>query len=125
MIKYRRRFLDDQEKQRRWIDPRLYAVRVEDLEAYLTGKGWTEVSPDRPGFRVFQEPGTTESTALYQFVPESDQWDGYAAQVYELLAALAMIEDRYAGDVLTDVLHARETETNGAPATRATETSKN
>jgi hypothetical protein len=28
-------------------------------------------------------------------------------QVYELIAALAEIEDRYAGDVLTDILQVR------------------
>ena len=35
MMQYHRRSLDDREVHRRWIDPRLYAVRVADLQAYL------------------------------------------------------------------------------------------
>jgi hypothetical protein len=74
------------------------------------------VPPDRPGFLVFEEPGTTEGGPLYQFVPESERWEGYPAQVYDLLAALAAIEDRYAGDILTDILAlADQNRPNGAP----------
>src|SRR5205814_434947 len=119
MIQYRRRLLDEPEKHRRWIDPRLPSVRVEDLCAYLRGKGWRQVPTDRPGFLVFQEPSLGEAGPLYQFVPESEGWEGYPAQVYELLAALAMIEDRYAGDVLEDVLHQRgESQANDTPLAR-------
>ncbi len=56
MIKYHRRYLDDRDVHRRWIDPRLYAVRVADLQAYLLRKGWKPVPPDRPHVFVFQEP---------------------------------------------------------------------
>src|SRR5258707_971641 len=88
----------------RCIDPRLYAVRVADLQAYLLRNGWKPVAPDRPHVLVFQEPGTEEGGPVYQFVPDSEQGRDYPAQVYELIAALAEIEDRYAGDVLTDLL---------------------
>lgn len=104
MTKYRRRYLDDREKHRRWIDPRLSTVRVPQLCAYLRSKGWEEVPTDRPGFLVYQEPGSTGAEPLCQFVPEADDWDGFAAQVYDLIAGVAEVEDRYAGDVLTDVL---------------------
>jgi hypothetical protein len=104
MIKYYRRHLDDREKHRRWIDPRLYSVRTADVEAYLLHKGWKAMAPDRPGVLVFQEPAVDASDPLYQFVPLDDQWEGYPAQVYELIAAVAEVEDRYAGDVLADIL---------------------
>ena len=104
MIKYSRRYLDDREKQRRWIDPRLYGVRAADLQAYLLSKGWKPVPPDRPGVLVFQEPAGGGGEPFYQFVPLDEDWEGYPAQVYDLIAALALIEDRYAGDVLTDIL---------------------
>jgi hypothetical protein len=104
ILKYARRHLDDREKQRRWIDPRLYHVKAADLQAYLLHKGWVPVPPDRPGFLVFQEPTTGETGPLYQFVPLDEGWEGYPAQEYELIAALALIEDRFAGDVLTDIL---------------------
>jgi hypothetical protein len=106
MIKYHSRYLDERDKRRRWIDPRLYSVRTPDLRAYLLHKGWKEVPSDRPGFLVFEEPTVGADGPLYQFVPETE-WEGYAAQVYELLAALATLEDRYAGDVLTDILRFR------------------
>jgi hypothetical protein len=56
MIKYYARHLDEREKRRRWIDPRLYAVRPDDLRAYLRHRGWQQVPSDRPGFLVFEEP---------------------------------------------------------------------
>jgi hypothetical protein len=104
MIKYSRRYLDGREKHRRWIDPRLYSVRPADLQAYLVHKGWKPVPPDRPGFLVFEEPTHGEGGPLYQFVPLDEAWEGYPAQVYDLIAALALIEDRYAGDILAEVL---------------------
>ncbi|MCI0464937.1 MAG: hypothetical protein L0Z62_49075 [Gemmataceae bacterium] len=118
MIKYHRRYLDEGEKQRRWIDPRLYSVRPEDLRAYLLHRQWKEVPSDRPGFLVFEEPVAGADGPLYQFVPETD-WEGYAAQVYGLIAALAVIEDRYAGDVLTDILQLRAADSpaGNGPAT--------
>ncbi len=104
MIRYQRRYLDDREKHRRWADPRLASVRVAQLASYLGSRGWKEVPPDRPGFRVFEEPGADGGERLYQFLPEAEGWEGYSAQVYDLIAAVAEVEDRYAGDVLTDVL---------------------
>ena len=126
MIKYHRRYLDDRERHRRWVDPRLYALRVADIEAYLLRKAWKPVQPDRPGFLVFQEPGVQEGGPLYQFVPESEQREEYPAQVYDLLAALAVIEDRYAGDILTDILAAADQgKPNGSPRpSRDAETTK-
>jgi len=104
VIKYHSRYLDDREKLNRWADPRLQSVRVSQLRSYLLSKAWKEVSPDRPGFCVFEEPTADGEERLYQFVPESDDWDGYPAQVYDLIAAVAAVEDRYAGDVLSDIL---------------------
>jgi hypothetical protein len=114
MIQYSRRYLDDREKHRRWVDPRLASVRAADLQAYLLHKGWKPMPPDRPGVLVFQEPPLSEDGPFYQFVPLDEEWEGYPAQVYELIAALAMIEDRYAGDVLTDILqHSTAAATSG------------
>jgi hypothetical protein len=56
---------------------------------------------------VFQEPAAEDGGPLYQFVPASESWEGHYAQVYDLLAALALIENRYAGDVLTDIMQRR------------------
>jgi hypothetical protein len=104
MMKYYRRHLDDREVHRRWIDPRLRQVRVANIVAYLLRKGWKPVPPDGPGVLVFQEPVLDPEGPLYQWIPENEQDRSYLAQIYKLLAALGEIEDRYAGDILTDIL---------------------
>jgi hypothetical protein len=120
MTQYFRRHLDDRQVHRRWLDPRLSSVRVEDLRAYLLGKDWKEVPADRPHVLVFQEPVEGPEGPLYQWVPESEQGRDYLQQVYELIAALAEIENRYAGDVLTDILraHGEATGKNGPGVAR-------
>lgn len=105
MIQYYSRYLDDRDVFQRWLDPRLRRVRVADIQTYLLRKGWKPVPPDRPYVLVFQEPTVSEQGPLYQFVPETEQRRDYVARIYELIAALSEIEDRYAGDVLTDILH--------------------
>jgi len=104
MTQYYRRHLDDRGIQRRWIDPRLFTIRVADVRAYLLRKGWREVPPDQPGTIVFEEPGVSADGPLYQWLPDSEMRRDYNQALYELMAALAEIENRYAGDVLTDVL---------------------
>ncbi len=104
MIRYTRRFLDDHQVQRRWIDPRMHAVRVNDVRNYLLRKGWKEAPPDLEGWVVFQEPQVGEADPLYQWLPNSEQRREYPQAVYELLAAVAEIENRTAVEVLTDVL---------------------
>lgn len=104
-MKYASRYLDDRQILRRWMDPRLPGVRIAQIQGYLLRKGWKQVPPDRPHVLVFQEPVQSDEGPLYQFVPDSEQRRDYPTQIYELLAALAEIEDRSAGEVLTDMLH--------------------
>lgn len=104
MIEYTSRYLDDREVSRRWMDPRLPSVRVAQIRAYLLRKGWKQVPPDRPHVLVFEEPKTHDDESFYQLVPDTEQRRDYVTRVYELLAALASSEDRYAGDVLSDIL---------------------
>lgn len=104
MIQYYSRYLDDRDVFQRWLDPRLRKVRVADIQAYLLRKGWKTVPPDRPYVLVFQEPTVGDEGPLYQFVPDTEQRRDYVARIYELIAALSEIEDRYAGDVLTEIL---------------------
>ena len=42
---------------------------------------------------------------MYQWIPASESVRDYFQRVYELVAAIAEVEDRYAGDVLSDILH--------------------
>jgi hypothetical protein len=113
MMQYRRRHLEDHEVHRRWIDPRMYELRVADVRDYLLSKGWKEVSPDRPGVVVFEEPSPSADGPLYQWIPHSEERREFRQAMYELLAALAEIEDRYAGDVLWDILESSEVNGEG------------
>jgi hypothetical protein len=125
VIRYYRRHLDPNSLRRRWLDPRLNAVRVADLTDYLNRKGWKQVPSDRSGFLVFEEPMVGSDGPLYQFVPETEAWDGFAAWVYELIGALAEYEDRFAGDVLADVLSAHTGDgANGVAAGRPPQTAE-
>ncbi len=122
MSEYYRRHLDDRQVHRRWMDPRIHAVRVANVQAYLVHHGWKQVPPDRPHVLVFQEPIEDKEGPLYQWIPDSEQRRDYTQCIYELIAAIAEIEDRYAGDVLTDILRqpADGVSTNG-PGARAVE----
>jgi hypothetical protein len=123
MSEYHRRHLDDREVQRRWLDPRISSVWVADIRAYLLHKNWKLVAPDRPGFLVFQEPAEVEGGPLYQCVPESERGRDYTRRIYELIAAIAEVEDRYAGDVLADILRpsVTPTPTNGPAVSKGAE----
>jgi hypothetical protein len=116
LYRYGRRFIDPQDKYRRWIDPRVRTLRLADVVAYLRRRGWIEVSPDRPGFRVFQEPpGAHEGGELfYQFVPDSEGYADYPLRMFELLTGLAEVEDRQAREVIDDIL--RQTGADAVPA---------
>jgi hypothetical protein len=56
VIKYHRRWIEPERYLQRWLDPRLDAVRVADVTAYLERRGWNRVTSDRPRMLVFQEP---------------------------------------------------------------------
>jgi hypothetical protein len=106
LYRYGRRLVDPRQHYRRWIDPRVRTLRVADVVEYLRRHGWAEVSPDRPGFRVFQEPtgATAGAGPFYQFVPDAERYDNYAQSMFELLGGLAEWEDRQAAEVIDDIV---------------------
>jgi hypothetical protein len=118
MIQFYSRYLEGRQIHDRWLDPRLLHVPIGAIEAYLVKKGWKPVTPDRPNVLVFQEPTVEEGGPLYQFVPDTEQRRDYVARLYELIAAIADVEKRYAGDVLTEILEHAAAGANG-PATAA------
>jgi hypothetical protein len=103
-LMYARRWVDPDRQYRRWIDPRLSSVRVADVRAYLLRRGWKPVLPDRPHTLVFEEPPGDPEGPLYQFVPAEEQAPDYTRRMFDLVTGLAEFEDRYAVDVLNDIL---------------------
>ncbi|MHB1571941.1 MAG: hypothetical protein ACYC0H_22420, partial [Solirubrobacteraceae bacterium] len=122
MIEYTIRYLDDREILRRWMDPRVSSVRVAQIQAYLLRKGWKQVPSDRPHVLVFEEPKKHDDESFYQFVPDTEQRRDYPRRIFELLAVLAESENRYAGDVLSDILqHTGDAAFTNGPITPMTE----
>lgn len=89
----------------RWVDPRVQLVQVADLCAYLRSRGWTLKPFPRPQVLMFEEPLGHEGEPIVQAVPASEKFRGYRDEVVGVITNLAAIEDRYAVDVLNDILH--------------------
>jgi hypothetical protein len=104
--RYYRRFIDPCEQYRRWIDPRVKTLPLAAVVSYLRDKGWREVPTDRDGFRVFEEPHSSEVKGgpFCQFVPDSEEGDDYGERMFELITGLAEVEKRQAVAVIDDIL---------------------
>jgi hypothetical protein len=83
-----------------WVDPRVKLVRKEHLMAYLRSHGWQDEGIVRTHFVLFRHP---IKKAPVQ-VPGPEESDDDGLLIFEAVTELARIEDRYAGDVLTDLL---------------------
>ena len=89
-----------------WIDPRIEQARPEHAQAYLTQHGWKLLGPaENPGLlRYERQDGDADSPTL--FVPVRVK-DGASLQwMIDLVADLAQFEDRWAVEVLGDILRA-------------------
>ncbi len=120
MTRYGRRLISPPNQYRRWIDPRVHSLRLADVTAYLLGRGWTQVPPDRPGFLVFQEPNFEGSheEPYYQFVPESEDGSDYPLRMFELITGVAEAENRQASEVIDDIVRPGEGRRNGVGQAR-------
>jgi|SRR5208283_4140671 len=95
-----------------WIDPRIAQVRPENVQAYLTGHGWKLVGPaSNPNLLRYEVEGKLDAPTL--FVPIQVD-EGPALQwMIDLVADLARHEDRWAVDVVSDILPQAPRPTNG------------
>jgi hypothetical protein len=95
-----------------WIDPRIAQARPEDAQAYLTSRGWKLVGPaTNPELLRYEIEGNENAPTM--FVPIR-VGSGPALQwMIDLVADLAHFEDRWAADVLHDILRQPA---DGAPA---------
>jgi hypothetical protein len=89
---------------RRWVDPRVTRVRVADVRAYLERRGWEERPGPRPQQITFEEPAGNPNGPTIVSLPSSEQFADYPQRILEFVTELAEIEDRYAVDVLDDIL---------------------
>ena len=91
-----------------WVDPRVVRVRPEQAQAYLSLRGWKNLGPagDPHLLRYERADGGEYGPTL--FVPRKvDDGPGLRWMI-ELIEELARFEDRWATDVVEDVLQRAE-----------------
>lgn len=93
-----------------WVDPRLPLVRVAGVRSYLLSRGWRLQPYPRPELLVFEGPADDDGQPIVQVLPSSEQMRDFPLRVEELIAALSILEDRPAPDVLSDILNERAAE---------------
>ena len=86
-----------------WIDPRILKVRPADAQAYLLCRGWEFLGPSQnPDLLLFAWPGREDSPTLH--LPIRMGEGAEVQRMIELVGAVALFENRFAGDVLTEIL---------------------
>lgn len=85
-----------------WVDPRICLVRVADLRAYLLARGW-QVHPQARSEMIFFEKAEGADSRTIA-VPSSEEFSDYIQRITEAITSLAGSEQRYAVEVLDDIL---------------------
>ncbi len=88
----------------RWVGPRIRSVRVADVRSYLSRHGWKPKPYPRPELLFFEGPLADNGEPIVQVLPAEERFADYQQRLVELITALAVIEDRPAADVLSDIL---------------------
>lgn len=91
---------------RSWIDPRVAQVTVDAVRSYLSQHGWTLQPFPGSELLVFGGPVDEEGEPIELVLPSSERMRDYRMRVEDLIGSLGALEDRYAGDVLNDILQA-------------------
>jgi hypothetical protein len=94
-----------------WIDPRVQEVRPIQLLAYLHANKWIEGNARISTMRAFRD----DHGHGYVLVPSAIDYDRYVQDIIDAVTMLAKAEDRYAGDVLTDLLAQPADNTEATP----------
>jgi hypothetical protein len=106
-----------------WVDPRVLELKPADAQGYLANHGWKAMAPYSVNLTAYSRPGEAADGPVVYVLTRQDALE-YPQRMIELVAALAFAEDRWAVDVLSDILQAKNalTPVNGAAAPQATET---
>jgi hypothetical protein len=97
-----------------WIDPRIRSVRVEGIRTYLLQRNWQLQPYPGPELLVFGGFNDDDGQPVIQVVPSAEHRSDFQMRVEELIAALSVMEDRPATEILNDILSAGNA-ANGAP----------
>lgn len=87
-----------------WIDPRILQVRPEAVQAYLLAKGWEYLGPAlAPSLLMFDTP-SPRGDKPNVLLPLKLEHGSDIQRLIELVSDVALHEDRWAVDVLSDML---------------------
>jgi hypothetical protein len=86
-----------------WIDPRVLEIKSADARRYLLRRGWKLLSAESEPLLDFEGP-PNKGEATVVSLPTKEQARDYPQRIIELLTDVALAEDRYAGDLLNDIL---------------------
>ncbi len=87
-----------------WIDPRVVQLGPAQAKAYLARRGWKTLGPaGNPLLEMFEGPVEGDDTPSVLVPLETDQGP-MLQRMIELVSELARFEDRWAVDVLDEML---------------------
>jgi hypothetical protein len=86
------------------VDPRIQAVRVADVKAYLARRGWRLKPNPNSNLLRFEEPSKGNGPGFFQMVPASEEAADYRQRITELITTLSELEDRHPVQVLNEML---------------------
>jgi hypothetical protein len=102
-----------------WVDPQVQQVRIADVQAYLSGRGWTLQPSANPNLLRFQGPDDGHGPPPFQMVPASEQLADFRQRITELITTLSEMEGRHPVAVLHDILRSAQAGTAGNGAEQA------
>jgi hypothetical protein len=88
-----------------WVDPRILQVTSADAQRYLLRRGWKSLGPAESNVEMllFDGPSEEEGNPLIG-IPVRTEQGPEVQRLIEAVTEIARFEDRYAGDVLSDIL---------------------
>ncbi|NQT17887.1 MAG: hypothetical protein HQ582_34360 [Planctomycetes bacterium] len=84
-------------------------IHLQDVVSYLTKRGWKMERDEERDQIWFQGPEDDAGNPILQYLPASEEYADYPLRVEDLVAALVVIEERRAIDIVSDVVGAAET----------------
>jgi hypothetical protein len=106
-----------------WIDPRIVHLDPAQARAYLARRGWKSLGPAaNPILEMFEGPGEGDDTPSV-LVPRENDEGPMLQRMIELVGEVAHFEDRFAVDVLNEMLQPAAGSPVNGPAVQQAEKS--
>ena len=92
-------------------------IHLEDVVRYLTEREWKMKRDEERGRIWFEGPEDDAGAPILQYLPASEEYADYLLRVEDLIAALTVIEERPAIEILTEMVSGAQRDgQSGQPA---------